>query len=98
MYGQLPPLGVADWSVLNITATTFDYQRVPAIPAGAASLGRLVTRNNDGSIVSQNQGGGGVTQTVSGLTTATAYTIRVAWFNAGVQVSDWSDRKTVTTI
>lgn len=88
-----PPAGQPiDWTIGTQTATTIPTTRVAAIPAGATQMLWRAIRNSDGAVVVP------FNNSLTGLTTLTAYRVAAAWFNgSGIQVSDASPAAIVTT-
>lgn len=94
--GYLPPLGPAQWSygIIGTVLVTVNWPLNP--PPPATHLHIVLRLASSGAIVKD------VYTTdhpylLTGLTAGTAYVGVVALATAGANVSEWSDRKPVTT-
>lgn len=93
--GSQSPLSSGGWSITGVLATQFNAHRLAGFPAGADGVQGRARLTAGGPWIL-----GTVAATdsvISGLTTATNYSVQIAWTSGGNVVSGWSDVKTQTT-
>jgi len=95
--GQFATLEPTGWAVDVPTSTTIPATRTDARPPGVDLWRTQVQKATLDGVLINSMGTGTPTATVTGLTPATAYLVRAAWFQGLVQVSDWSAWKPATT-
>jgi len=87
----------ADWTTGTPLATAIPINRVAAIPFPADSMGGFAQTSPVGGPLLVSPITATTPFNVSGLVTATTYSIRMAWFRGTLRLSDWSDPKIATT-
>jgi hypothetical protein len=95
--GSLAAPVAGQFTVGTPTTTTIPVTRVASIPLGADDMVARAIVAATGTIGATQAGAGGTNLTLTGLVSATAYRVYVAWFNGVVRVSDWSISTPATT-
>lgn len=96
-HGFLSAPVATDWSVGTPLASSCPMNRLVPIPTGALDWSIQTTLATGGAPVGTAGISASTPISATGLTTATNYRSRIAWFNGTLRVSDWSDWKTFTT-
>lgn len=88
----------SNFTIGTTTSTTIPVNQATTRPPGVDGFVARALLTSTGKFVAASPITSGTVATITGLVTATAYSVQIAWYSGSTQVSDYSASLPATTL